>query len=389
MLSFRKGRAGQMVVARRKTSNTKVARLAILLATCLITVPGFLSAFACEFPSLLVTSTGDASRRVIEFRARLQSPDFANISAVKQHLAFTTILARVLIAEVASRSRGQCNIIASTSLFPDIRIALNRITTLDGLDTCSDIIKDILVGFTPSGEAVENIAASIASSKRFSIQHPAGFMTEANNVLNEALKYIYEETSVMHALVSVSPNEFDSISSNSFTLWLQNQRSNGRLELTSLVFCKSDEEVLSIRLSNREMPYSNIILPQTISLSSLSRLHYVVLVGGDFLPENAPLRSAATRKYCGHENTFSSDNSSFVARTRCLTEIVHNTDTWVALFCDPNVCSSAEMAEKVATAIVNDPEVIALGKLNAQNNQIRGPYLIKLIRSTTSRSGGG
>jgi hypothetical protein len=245
--------------------------------------------------------------------------------------------------------------------------------------------RDILSDFTPSVDMVGQIASSIADHGKRTASSTDGDMLEAVAILDEVLKHIYEENSAMHALVSVGPEDFESISAELFITWLERERSNRSMALTSLVMCSSDEEISNARPSNGEMPYSNIIRPQTISLtmpkakSLASRLlSRVVLVGGDFRPENSPLRSSATRKYCGHQSIFSTvkPGISFEARTHCLTDFVHNTDTWVLIFCDPESCTSDEVAEKVAAAIADDPEVVALGKESAQNGQARGPYLI-------------
>jgi hypothetical protein len=372
---------------RRGAAAASSALRSIFSAACILTIFGFPLASGCELPGRIVSSTLDANRKINEFRVVLQSPDLTNIAAVKQHLTSATILTRILIAEVASRSRGQCNIIASTSLFPDLRVGVQYNSSTENSDRCLGLVTDVLAGFTPSQESVEKIASSIAGAQRFSANHPGGYMTEANNALSAALKYIYEKDSVMHALVSVDSSEFESTSSSSFITWLRTQRSSDGIGLTPLVMCKSDEEISNADRVNGNMPYSDIIAPQAISLpfredeASPSRLHYVVLVGGDFQPENAVLRSAATKKYCRQKNTYSSGpvDSSFVAQTRCLNEIIHNADTWVALFCDPKDCSSAELAKSVATTIANDPDVVALGRAFAKHAQPRGPYLVKLI----------
>jgi hypothetical protein len=154
--------------------------------------------------------------------------------------------------------------------------------------------------------------------------------------------------------------------------------------LAPLDICKSDEEISKARPSNGEMPYSNIISPQALALTvpqptQTRRLSHVVLVGGGGGPVNSPLRSTATRKYCSRENRFfTGTENSFVARTRCLVEVVRNTDTWVTFFCDPQDCSSEDKAEKVAIAIASDVDVVQFGKNNALNNQVRGPYPIKI-----------
>jgi hypothetical protein len=372
----------KMVIARRKTAS---APLFIFAVASMLTVFGFRSAPGCELPGRIISSTFDPNKRMHEFRVPLKSPDFTNVSVLKQHLTFATVLTRILIAEVSSRSRSKCSIIASTSLFPGLRVSVHY-SLLDESDKCSGLVTDILTDFVPSQESVEKIVSSIASAKKFSATHTAGYMMEANNVLNDVLRYIYEKDSAMHALVSVGPVDFESTSPSSFLTWLEIQRSSNRMMLTPLVMCRSEDEILNTGPSNGNMPYSSIIAPQALSLalpenqSPPPRLHYVVVVGGDFQPEYAVHRSVATEKYCRHENTYSlgAANSPFVARTRCLTEVFHNTDTWVALFCDPRDCSSEELAEKVATTIVNDPDVVALGRVFARYAQARGPYLVKL-----------
>lgn len=383
LLEMIKTNLREMVIARRKTAS---ASLFIFTVVSMLTVFGFRSAPGCELPGRIISSTIDPNKRMHEFRVPLKSPDFTNVSVLKQHLTSATILTRILIAEVSSRSRSKCSIIASTSLFPDLRVSVHY-SSLDESDKCSGLVKDILADFIPSQESVEKIVSSIASAKKFSATHTAGYMMEANNVLNDVLSYIYEKDSAMHALVSVGPADFESTSPSSFLAWLEIQRSSNRMVLIPLVMCRSDDEILNGGPSNGNMPYSNIIAPQALSLalpknqSPPPRLHYVVVVGGDFQPEYAVLKSVATEKYCRHENAYSLGmaNSSFVAQTRCLTEVFHNTDTWVALFCDPKDCSSAELAEKVATTIANDPDVVALGRAFAKNSQARGPYLVKLI----------
>jgi hypothetical protein len=212
-------------------------------------------------------------------------------------------------------------------------------------------------------------------------------MTEAETIQNESLKHIYVEDSAMHALVSVGAKDFETISAAEFIEWLQSQRSAGGMRLTPLVMCKSDDDVSKARPSNGGMPYSNTIPPQVISLaipkpqSAPRKIFHAVMVGVAYRPEYAPQESAVERKYCSRENTFSSGatGNSFTAWTRCLVQNVHNTDTWVTIFCIAESCPSAELAENVAVAIANDSELVTLGKDSAQNNQPRGPYLIKLI----------
>jgi hypothetical protein len=338
------------------------------------------SAFGCEFPSALLGSIGGPNKQVQEFRIPLGPPDYRDGSATKRHLIFATVLARLFTAEVQGGSRGRCSIIASTSLFPDLRV-----TSVNGEISESICGAALRFNFQPKEELVSKIALSIASARRAS---PAGYMTEAGNILRETLRRVYDAASPMHALVSVEPSDLESMSATSFVEWFEGERANERTVLTPVTYCESDEEKLNARPSNGEMPYSHIIQPQTVSvemhddqLLKSGGLSYAVLVGADSRPQNSPLRSAATEKYCDREKSFSTGpGDQFVARTDCLVEIVHNTDTWALIFCDPKTCLSENRAKTVALAIRDDPEVVLLGNASAVNDQSRGPYLVKLTR---------
>jgi hypothetical protein len=343
----------------------------ILLPSCNGQVLG------CEFPPTIFNSIMNS------YQALLVPPDYKNLPALQQHAIFTEVF-REMSSLTGFRARGRCSIVAS-ALFPNMRIFMGS----DGASEpqCADIARDFLSDFTPSVEEVSRFASFIAEDQRTAAARPPWDMTEAETIQNESLKHIYAENSAMHALVSVGAKDFETISAAEFIEWLQNQRLSGGMRLTPLVMCKSDGEVSSARPSNGGMPYSNIIPPQVISLaiprpqSAPRKIYHAVMIGVAYRPRFAPQESAVERKYCGRENTFSSGaaGNSFTAWTRCLAQNVHNTDTWVTIFCIAESCPSAELAEKVAVAIANDSELVALGKDSAQHDQPRGPYLIKLI----------
>lgn len=351
----------------------RLAFFVICLIVCLILITRYSSASGCEFPSGFLRSTA-----VQEFRVPLGPPDYRDASATKRHLIFATVLARLFTAEVARQSRGRCAIIVSTSLFPDLRVTPANDET--SASVCANTLR---LNFQPKEEAVSKIASSVASVRRAS---PAGYMTEAGNILRETLRHVYDAASPMHALVSEMPSDLESMSAASFVEWFEGERANERTVLTPITYCESNEEKLNARPSNGGMPYSDIIQPQTVSvempndrLLKSGGLSYAVLVGADSRPQNSPLRSAATEKYCGRENSFSTGPADqFVARTKCLVEIVHNTDTWALIFCDPQACLTEDQAKTIALAIRDDPEVVSLGKASAVNDQSRGPYLVKL-----------
>ena len=212
--------------------------------------------FGCEFPNGMIRSTASSDGRSQEFRVTLGPPDYRDDTATKQHLIFATVLARLVTAEVESRSRERCSIVASTSLFPDLRIVPTNTEKL-----CADAIR---VDFKPREELVSKITSSIASARSVS---PAGYMTEADNILREALRHVYAKGTPMAALVSVEPSDFESMSVPSFLRWFEAERANQRAALTPIAYCESSEDKPNARPSNGGMPYSNISQSQVLSVA--------------------------------------------------------------------------------------------------------------------------
>jgi hypothetical protein len=358
----------------------RVWRIILLIWTAVILLPiCVVQVFGCEYaPGIL---NQDANSQ--EYAVLLVPPDQNDLAALRQHVAFTKIFSELSTIR-GFHSRGRCSFFASDNFFPNIRITARSYDASGS--QCADIARDFLSGFTPDVKEVNYFASSIAEDKRRAIARPAGAVIEAETIQNEALKHIYAENSVMHALVSVGAGDFDAISASEFIAWLRNQRLAGGFRLTPLVMCKSDDDISKARPSNGGMPYSNIIPPQSISpaipkpQSAPRKLSHAVMISVAFRPKYAPQQSAVERKYCYRENTFSSGlaGEPFAAWTQCLSHNVHNTDTWVTIFCNPKSCASAELAEKVAVAIANDSELVALGKVSALNGQARGPYLIRV-----------
>ena len=131
-------------------------------------------------------------------------------------------------------------------------------------ETSARVCADALhLNFKPKEELVSKIALSIASVRRAS---PAGYMTEAGNVLRETLRHVYDPASPMHSLVSEAPSDLELMSAASFVEWFEAERATERTVLTPITYCKSDEEKLNARPSNGGMPYSDIIHPQTLSV---------------------------------------------------------------------------------------------------------------------------
>lgn len=357
------------------------SRVAALIALALISP---VLAAACELSGTRGADNSASGATPSDFRIELKPPNYSSEAAVQQHLVFSRVISQVLMDAITKRFRGKCGVVASASLFPDIRVSINS----DGSDlrqSCSDQVKTFLSDFHIKPEQIEKASSTIALSKQLSLDNPAGVMIEAENILNGALTQIYDDRSPMHALALVDADRSRVSVADQMTSWLREQRMDHSLELLALVKCGADNRGLFDH--SISMPYSGLVEPQSLTVSlpipssgKPRLLKSVVIVGAYVHGENTKLQSAATDKYCGGQSRPLVDLQANVLTVRilCLVEIVHNTDTWVVLFCDPKDCTSEVVAEKIATSIAADPDTIALARQAAEHDQQRGPYVVNI-----------
>jgi hypothetical protein len=292
-----------------------------------------------------------------------------------------------MIDAVAKTFQGDCGLVASPALFPDIRVEIRGDSSQSKAD-CSERVQKFLAEFQVEPELIKKAISRVVLSKRMSLENPAGDMIEAENIIKIALANIYDVQTVMHGLMTVDLNAFETSTVESMNQWLLSNALSNSLVLRRLVFCEGDAKRAAVSKSG--IPYSNIIAPQSFNIS-LPRLgsgtgrllQHVVIVGADDRPEYAELNSAMSQKYCGRERSISLDPGRDVVRVRvrCLTQIEQNNDTWVVMFCDPRDCSSPDLAEKVAAAVAADPDTIGLARSAARHDQQRGPYLVSVLDS--------
>ena len=217
------------------------------------------------------------------------------------------------------------------------------------------------------------------------------FIVEADNILKQAMRSIFDYGTTMEALASVGALEFQEINDKIFEEWLRNQRVSFKIARIKFSKCNENSETLPDQEQIAEIyrfPNSSVIKPGVVNIRAATRdkdamLHKLVVIGlktPSFLPGvTAAVHADVLTRYCNRERTFfdNSRNDEITVTVRCL-RVVELTRPWVVLFCDPKDCSTKESAEIIASAIAEDPAILAWVQANTENSQPIGPYLVNV-----------
>lgn len=320
----------------------------------------------------------------------LRPPQNREPKSVQQHLIFSQILSRLIKPVLSNKTRGVCRIVIWPSVFhfPDMQAhfifdhAPVDIDMQATLPLCKAALESILLEHQPRSDAVSRIAAQ-ESGLSVLFDKPSGeIVADAGRVLHKALGQIYQPDSIMHALVSTSAFDFESVNPDIFLQWLSQQRVAGR-PATEHVFCPQNPGAEGQDTSFETNDYVasptqsagrlNVGFSRAEMGAMSATLHHTVVV--NLSPRTGEL---ATKKYCNQTHSFISavpGDPPFLARILCRREVQFG-EFWVIYFCDPQDCTS-DRARIAADSIAHDPEISGMARKDP-DGVARGPYLIDL-----------
>lgn len=319
------------------------------------------------------------------FRIRLNEPDVGNRASLQRHLLFSTTWANVLSSELHSRTNGQCAAIIELLPFPDLQVFLATNRSSQNLDRdkarCVSVLNDALAVTSVTPESVTqaaSVASFVMSAQRSDPQ--GGVIADAGNILNAVLPLIYRKETVLHALVSVGSNEYQSLDVRDFKQWIGAQQFGRGVDLVPLSHCKDEGEKLGSRLPND----SGVIDPTKLRLmrgrdgpAPSGQLRHLIIIGSADVPDNPERISLATDKYCDKNQTFEANDILGLrgySRIRCVRYAVYGLDSWIAFFCEG--CKSEADEAALIEIIANDPDITNHARGSKMNVAPRGPYRI-------------
>jgi len=371
--------------------------LIIVLTAASFVVAGTRPSFStakCEHPDVFGRLLVAPENRLGELRISLPAPDFSNAPSVRRHLIFSSVLGRLLGKEMLARSRADCEVVATSSAFPDLWALL--ITNAPSKDAsadharCLSVLQGVLRSFHPSAASITKAAEDagwIASRVASDMTSP---VTEASSLLAQALRKIYEPGSLMHTLVALDPGSYRETAPNEFLDWFESQQLASGSSIIALSECLDTANGITPANSVGDtLPSSALVSPGTIVLSDVlsereptPALRHVVIVGIDpsVVPSsglNAPAVGTDVANACDRSYEIATEVGGELRRVgvRCLKQIWYR-QAWLEFYCDAKDCPTAAMSERFARTLVGDPQVRALA-LAQRASGARGPFLIK------------
>jgi hypothetical protein len=341
----------------------------------------------CEYPDVLGSMFVPLEKRLGEYRITLGRPDYLNQGEVRNHFLFSTTFSHLLDSSLKNQTKGRCEAVVDSLRFPDLHVYLSRGDTFGDIEAdrlfCTQELRSILLNSKPNQD---EIRASASQEVRLRESR-----SDASTILAAALRYIFEDGTVLNAINSIDVDTFRSVDAKQFSLWLDAQRLSVQFGLAKIPLCAGDLDPNSpsVDVSINRLPSSRTTSPRTINLSSRAArfpddLRHVVIVGHDGIL-NAPdlPEMMATRKYCGGEKyDFRQNEGSFAnpvvttTRIRCLRSVQYDNQVWSVFYCDPKVCTSENASRLAAEVLMGDPEINSLAR--SSKDFLRGPYLVNI-----------
>jgi len=362
-------------------------RFVILLIVFVTAASESRSGERCEYPDVLGSMFVPLEKRLGEYRITLGRPDYLKQGEVRNHFLFSTTFSHLLDSLLKNQTKGRCEAVVNSLRFPDLHVYLSRGDTFGDIETdrlfCKQELRSILLNSKPNQD---EIRASASQEVRLRESR-----SDASTILAAALRYIFEDDTVLNAINSIDVDAFRSVDAKQFSLWLDAQRLSVQFGLAKIPLCAGDLDPNSplVDVSINKLPSSRTTSPRTINLSSRAArfpddLRHVVIVGHDgILNAPDPSEMMATRKYCGGKKyDFGQNEGSFAnpivmtTRIRCLRSVQYDNQVWSVFYCDPKVCTSENASRLAAEELMEDPEINSLAR--SSKDFLRGPYLVNI-----------
>ena len=387
----------QSVKPTRAFARTATLKLALVVIALLAGIGPSISEPRCQ-PRTGLWPLFQKQRYGGMFHITLEPTENHNPARVQRHLMFATLWGRLLGTQLPAQTRGLCDAFIYPNPFPDLRGTVIIHSPAMDIDDekviCSRALRDIATNWHPSLDAVR-----LSARKELQLIHslresaPTHSLFNASFIVRSVLPLIYQNGTLLHSLVAIDPNKYQSLDADDFIAWLRRQRSIARYGLISISQCQPQtdtERAAEGDLIHRLRNLSAIAPPGRIGLpsapnspSAKSPLWRLVIIGNADEPSNMHINSPAMIKYCERRHSFILDDASTpprtkVARISCTRDTVNDLDTWIALYCDPQDCSSKQEQDTIAMAIARDPDVLAHAQGSLLADQTRGPYVVEI-----------
>jgi hypothetical protein len=332
---------------------------------------------------------GRASTSSTQYRISLSPPDYLNAEAVQQHFIFSRIWGAVLKERFTSSTRGACNSIVLPLIFPDLFAELFPNGRDVNGEQCLAELHGLLRDSPPSTATIASLSNAIADELAKAPSKQQMYVA-VDYLFRRALREIYTNGSVMHALMSVDQAGFRSTDPADFQEWLTRQIASKPPLITRIPFCEEATSQTEVPGERASIPYSPAVQSDVIKLQlprdeAAQVLDRMLLLGvpeqkaiGGQVPWQA--ESFSVGEFCNKRRKFAvsgQPESEKDLQINCL-HVAPFGAAWVVFFCDPKDCSFPGDADMALKTIKQSIEAHGEAQKLAGGHEPRGPYLIEV-----------
>jgi hypothetical protein len=370
---------------------------ALNILTFSITLDASRAQPACEMPNVYGSMLFSAGSQGGEFIIKLKPPNYQSHKSVQDHYIFSKIWGSLIGPELQKRTRGACDAIVLPSVFPNLWAFLEINVPSSDPDSsrarCKTALKEIVTApkLDPNAITRAGIREALAIDSRKDVGDD-NYLINIYNIIGAALPKIYEKSTIMHSLASISSDQYRSIDSGGMLEWLKRNDDEKSITVNAIPLCAIDTpHGLPAESNDQLIPYSRVVPPGNIDLTEKAvanalpaALRSVVIVGlsapySVVAGLNTLLPEGPLQKYCNKKHSFETHEGVIEATIRCDAQIVYG-KTWLVIYCDAKDCTSEGMAHDVASKIENAADIKGMARERAENNEPRGPYLVEVRR---------
>jgi hypothetical protein len=322
----------------------------------------------------------------VDLGLSLDSP----IGSIQKDYMMTSIFASIAGKMTLTRSNQTCDAVFSEGYYPFIRAFMYKAKSIDpsknARAACVEVIKSVLNDVEVRSQLmrgavrdIRQLRSSRAARADVALSFP---LLVATDSIHEAIRRIYDDRSVIHALLSINADQYESIEPDDFRTWMQINRNRGLIRLLSedpqmwpfLGTTEAEQMPFLPPMSTRKKPGALVEIKDL----DAGAIRAAVLVAVDSVP-GAKIRNAAVKKYCREKwNEDAKDIASDLTqsvRTHCLFEDEFGREAWAALYFNADDGPDETLRNR-AKEIAADPIVVNLAARESADGEVGHPYVV-------------
>jgi hypothetical protein len=318
-------------------------------------------------------------RRLGRFDIDLGLPAGGDPASIQKNYMMMNILSSAISTKSITASK-RCGSILHSASYPLIQVYMWMLEASASRDQvrriCLDVFRRMLSAIENDDAAIRKAIDDLKTKDTWAQGPSASSPLRSFAAMREAIRRIYNEDSILHALLSIKDAHYATITVEQFRQWMGNVRRSGRMRWLT------DDPELDVEGGTFERdinawhemptPKKSMELIEVGGFGPVD-IRAAVLVAVKPSPDEKS-RNDVVGKYCREKWNAKVDPAD---RTfpRCRVENIFFREMWVQFYYLAED-GADEILKRLAADIARDPDVRALAAMNRDGSRAGHPYLV-------------